>query len=68
MFFFLGVFLLLVDVNVCCTRVSFPHVAQISSPRLLPLKGLGKVTQAVCGGTQVAVLNGMYRAFASKDE
>ncbi|XP_064209238.1 RCC1-like G exchanging factor-like protein [Anguilla rostrata] len=30
---------------------------QISSPRLLPLKGVGRVQQAACGGTQVAVLN-----------
>ncbi|XP_026860084.1 RCC1-like G exchanging factor-like protein [Electrophorus electricus] len=33
------------------------EAAQISSPRLLPLKNVGKVTQAACGGTQVAVLN-----------
>ncbi|XP_061104607.1 RCC1-like G exchanging factor-like protein [Conger conger] len=30
---------------------------QISSPRLLPLKGVGRVQQAACGGTQVAILN-----------
>ncbi|XP_062341068.1 RCC1-like G exchanging factor-like protein isoform X2 [Osmerus eperlanus] len=33
------------------------EATQISSPRLLPLKGVGKVTQAACGGTQVAILN-----------
>lgn len=31
---------------------------QISSPRLLPLNSCGKVVQAACGGTQVAILNG----------
>ncbi|KAF7688814.1 RCC1-like G exchanging factor-like protein [Silurus meridionalis] len=36
---------------------SVTETTQISSPRLLPLKGIGKVTQAACGGTQVAVLN-----------
>ncbi|XP_060768745.1 RCC1-like G exchanging factor-like protein [Neoarius graeffei] len=36
---------------------SVTEAAQISSPRLLPLKGVGRVTQAACGGTQVAVLN-----------
>lgn len=35
-------------------------VLQISSPRLLPLKGCGKVVQAACGGTQVAILNGQF--------
>ncbi|KAK5616304.1 RCC1-like G exchanging factor-like protein [Crenichthys baileyi] len=30
---------------------------QMNSPRHLPLKGCGKVVQAACGGTQVAVLN-----------
>ncbi|XP_058854343.1 RCC1-like G exchanging factor-like protein [Acipenser ruthenus] len=30
---------------------------QLSSPRLLPLAGVGRVQQAACGGTQVAVLN-----------
>ncbi|XP_076867246.1 RCC1-like G exchanging factor-like protein [Brachyhypopomus gauderio] len=33
------------------------EAAQISSPRLLPLDSVGKVAQAACGGTQVAVLN-----------
>lgn len=33
---------------------------QINSPRRLPLKGCGKVVQAACGGTQVAVLNGQF--------
>lgn len=36
----------------CCVS------AQINSPRLLPLNGCGKVVQAACGGTQVAVVNG----------
>lgn len=35
-------------------------VFQINSPRHLPLKGCGKVVQAACGGTQVAVLNGQF--------
>uniref|UniRef100_A0A3Q2TVB6 RCC1 like n=1 Tax=Fundulus heteroclitus TaxID=8078 RepID=A0A3Q2TVB6_FUNHE len=30
---------------------------QMNSPRHLPLRGCGKVVQAACGGTQVAVLN-----------
>lgn len=33
---------------------------QINSPRRLPLDGCGKVVQAACGGTQVAVLNGQW--------
>lgn len=33
------------------------EVTQINSPRHLPLKGCGRVVQAVCGGTQVAILN-----------
>ncbi|KAG5844447.1 hypothetical protein ANANG_G00162620 [Anguilla anguilla] len=33
------------------------EATQISSPRLLPLEGVGRVQQAACGGTQVAVLN-----------
>ncbi|XP_016532769.1 RCC1-like G exchanging factor-like protein isoform X1 [Poecilia formosa] len=33
------------------------HKGQMNSPRHLPLKGCGKVVQAACGGTQVAVLN-----------
>ncbi|KAG7314563.1 hypothetical protein KOW79_021866 [Hemibagrus wyckioides] len=36
---------------------SVTETTQVSSPRLLPLKGIGKVKQAACGGTQVAVLN-----------
>lgn len=36
---------------------SVTQTTQLSSPRLLPLKGVGKLTQAACGGTQVAVLN-----------
>uniref|UniRef100_A0A8C9TJI6 RCC1 like n=1 Tax=Scleropages formosus TaxID=113540 RepID=A0A8C9TJI6_SCLFO len=30
---------------------------QLSTPRHLPLEGVGKLQQAACGGTQVAVLN-----------
>ncbi|KAJ8266529.1 hypothetical protein GJAV_G00131490 [Gymnothorax javanicus] len=33
------------------------EATQINSPRLLPLKGVGRVKQAACGGTQVAILN-----------
>ena len=33
---------------------------QINSPRHLPLSSCGKVVQAACGGTQVAVLNGQF--------
>ncbi|XP_066514718.1 RCC1-like G exchanging factor-like protein [Hoplias malabaricus] len=36
---------------------SVTETTQINSPRLLPLKRVGKVKQAACGGTQVAVLN-----------
>lgn len=36
---------------------SVTETTQISTPRLLPLKGVGKVMQAACGGTQVAILN-----------
>ncbi|KAK2828412.1 hypothetical protein Q5P01_019446 [Channa striata] len=36
---------------------SVTEATQINSPRRLPLKGCGKVVQAACGGTQVAVLN-----------
>uniref|UniRef100_A0A3Q2CFD9 RCC1 like n=1 Tax=Cyprinodon variegatus TaxID=28743 RepID=A0A3Q2CFD9_CYPVA len=36
---------------------SVSESTQINSPRRLPLKGCGKVVQAACGGTQVAVLN-----------
>ncbi|XP_050965366.1 RCC1-like G exchanging factor-like protein [Labeo rohita] len=36
---------------------SVTEATQISSPRLLPLRGVGRVRQAACGGTQVAVLN-----------
>ncbi|XP_062392118.1 RCC1-like G exchanging factor-like protein [Sardina pilchardus] len=36
---------------------SVTESTQISSPRLLPLEGVGRVQQAACGGTQVAVLN-----------
>ncbi|CAN9501049.1 unnamed protein product [Ophioblennius macclurei] len=31
--------------------------AQLNSPRLLPLDGVGKLVEAACGGTQMAVLN-----------
>ncbi|XP_068187344.1 RCC1-like G exchanging factor-like protein isoform X2 [Antennarius striatus] len=36
---------------------SVTEATQINSPRRLPLIGCGKVVQAACGGTQVAVLN-----------
>lgn len=36
------------------------HLFQINSPRHLPLTSCGKVVQAACGGTQVAVLNGQF--------
>uniref|UniRef100_A0A8P4KM97 RCC1 like n=1 Tax=Dicentrarchus labrax TaxID=13489 RepID=A0A8P4KM97_DICLA len=36
---------------------SVTEATQINSPRRLPLKGCGKIVQAACGGTQVAVLN-----------
>lgn len=36
---------------------SVTESTQISSPRLLPLKAVGRIRQAACGGTQVAVLN-----------
>ncbi|XP_068456968.1 RCC1-like G exchanging factor-like protein [Clinocottus analis] len=36
---------------------SVTESTQINSPRLLPLVGCGKVVQAACGGTQVAILN-----------
>ncbi|XP_056910288.1 RCC1-like G exchanging factor-like protein [Takifugu flavidus] len=36
---------------------SVTEATQISSPRLLPLNSCGKVVQAACGGTQVAILN-----------
>ncbi|KAG5283936.1 hypothetical protein AALO_G00021190 [Alosa alosa] len=36
---------------------SITESTQISSPKLLPLEGVGRVQQAACGGTQVAVLN-----------
>lgn len=36
---------------------SVTEATQISSPRLLALRGVGRVRQAACGGTQVAVLN-----------
>ncbi|XP_056601313.1 RCC1-like G exchanging factor-like protein isoform X1 [Triplophysa dalaica] len=36
---------------------SVTEMTQISSPRLLPLRSVGRVRQAACGGTQVAVLN-----------
>uniref|UniRef100_H3CY41 RCC1 like n=1 Tax=Tetraodon nigroviridis TaxID=99883 RepID=H3CY41_TETNG len=36
---------------------SVTQVTQINSPRHLPVEGCGKVVQAACGGTQVAVLN-----------
>ncbi|KAM8897302.1 RCC1-like G exchanging factor-like protein isoform 2-T4 [Spinachia spinachia] len=36
---------------------SVTESTQLNSPRLLPLVGCGKVVQAACGGTQVAILN-----------
>ncbi|XP_056140894.1 RCC1-like G exchanging factor-like protein isoform X1 [Lampris incognitus] len=36
---------------------SVTDATQINSPKYLPLKGCGKVVQAACGGTQVAILN-----------
>ncbi|XP_068600698.1 RCC1-like G exchanging factor-like protein [Brachionichthys hirsutus] len=42
---------------------SVTETTQISSPRLLPLIGCGKVVQAACGGTQVAVLNDQGQVF-----
>ncbi|KAI9528585.1 hypothetical protein NQZ68_018765 [Dissostichus eleginoides] len=36
---------------------SVTEATQMNSPRRLPLKGCGKLVQAACGGTQVAVLN-----------
>ncbi|XP_051903161.1 RCC1-like G exchanging factor-like protein [Hippocampus zosterae] len=36
---------------------SVTDTTQINSPRRLPLPGCGRVVQAACGGTQVAVLN-----------
>ncbi|XP_042288178.1 RCC1-like G exchanging factor-like protein isoform X2 [Thunnus maccoyii] len=36
---------------------SVTEATQINSPRHLPLKGCGKVVQAACGGTQVAIIN-----------
>ncbi|TMS13738.1 RCC1-like G exchanging factor-like protein [Larimichthys crocea] len=36
---------------------SVTEATQINSPRHLPLKGCGKLVQAACGGTQVAILN-----------
>ncbi|KAG7217143.1 hypothetical protein INR49_027684 [Caranx melampygus] len=36
---------------------SVTETTQINSPRLLPLSGCGRVVQAACGGTQVAILN-----------
>uniref|UniRef100_A0A673J8N9 Williams-Beuren syndrome chromosomal region 16 protein-like n=1 Tax=Sinocyclocheilus rhinocerous TaxID=307959 RepID=A0A673J8N9_9TELE len=36
---------------------SVTEATQISSPWLLALRGVGRVRQAACGGTQVAVLN-----------
>lgn len=36
---------------------SVTNATQISSPRLLPFKGVGRVIQTACGGTQVALLN-----------
>uniref|UniRef100_A0A665U8Q5 RCC1-like domain-containing protein n=1 Tax=Echeneis naucrates TaxID=173247 RepID=A0A665U8Q5_ECHNA len=36
---------------------SVTEATQLSSPRRVPLKGCGKVVQAACGGTQVAVIN-----------
>ena len=38
----------------------FLFVFQINSPQHLPLKDCGKVVQAACGGTQVAILNGTF--------
>nr|XP_061818729.1 RCC1-like G exchanging factor-like protein isoform X2 [Nerophis lumbriciformis] len=36
---------------------SITEATQINVPRHVPLRGCGKVVQAACGGTQVAVLN-----------
>lgn len=36
---------------------SVTETAQINSPRHMPFKGVGKIVQAACGGTQVAILN-----------
>ncbi|CAJ1063244.1 RCC1-like G exchanging factor-like protein [Xyrichtys novacula] len=36
---------------------SVTESTQINSPHHLPLRGCGKVVQAACGGTQVAILN-----------
>uniref|UniRef100_A0AAY5L9I8 RCC1 like n=1 Tax=Esox lucius TaxID=8010 RepID=A0AAY5L9I8_ESOLU len=36
---------------------SVTEATQINCPRLLPFDGVGKVTQAASGGTQVAILN-----------
>uniref|UniRef100_A0AAV2JAU5 RCC1-like domain-containing protein n=1 Tax=Knipowitschia caucasica TaxID=637954 RepID=A0AAV2JAU5_KNICA len=37
--------------------------AQVNSPRRLPLSGCGRVVQAACGGSQVAVLNDQGEVF-----
>ncbi|XP_075888092.1 RCC1-like G exchanging factor-like protein isoform X2 [Nelusetta ayraudi] len=42
---------------------SVTDATQINSPRRLPLEGCGKVVQAACGGTQVAILNDQGEVF-----
>ncbi|XP_013859479.1 RCC1-like G exchanging factor-like protein [Austrofundulus limnaeus] len=42
---------------------SVTESTQINTPRHLPLSGCGKVVQAACGGTQVAVLNDQGEVF-----
>uniref|UniRef100_A0A673GR44 Williams-Beuren syndrome chromosomal region 16 protein homolog n=1 Tax=Sinocyclocheilus rhinocerous TaxID=307959 RepID=A0A673GR44_9TELE len=45
------------DCSLYLQLASVTEATQMSSPRLLPLRGVGRVRQAACGGTQVAVLN-----------
>ncbi|XP_028839304.1 RCC1-like G exchanging factor-like protein [Denticeps clupeoides] len=42
---------------------SVTESTQVSSPRQLSLQGVGRVKQAACGGTQVAVLNDQGEVF-----
>ncbi|KAM9846328.1 RCC1-like G exchanging factor-like protein isoform 2-T2 [Aulostomus maculatus] len=42
---------------------SVTETTQINSPRHLPLGGCGKVVQAACGGSQVAILNDQGQVF-----
>ncbi|XP_036380989.1 RCC1-like G exchanging factor-like protein [Megalops cyprinoides] len=39
------------------------EATQINSPRRLPVEGVGRIQQAACGGTQVAVLNNKGEVF-----